>query len=98
MTWVVSITGVISTTCAASMRGACPLSANRWSGSFGRASLYIVMSKDRQTVRLYSYDSRSCSLYEKRFEKGYKFMTVFREGGAEVFSVSWGDVVVLLCW
>lgn len=61
-------------------------------------SLYIVMSKDRQTVRLYSYDSRSCSLYEKRFEKGYKFMTVFREGGAEVFSVSWGDVVVLLCW
>lgn len=58
--------------------------------------VYIMMSKDRQTVRLYSYDSRSCSLYEKRFEKGYKFMKVSREGGTEVFSVSWDDVVVLL--
>ena len=58
--------------------------------------VYIMMSKDRQTVRLYSYDSRSCSLYEKRFEKGYKFMKVSREGETEVFSVSWDDVVVLL--
>ena len=55
-----------------------------------------MMSKDRQTVRLYSYDSRSCSLYEKRFGKGYKFMKVSRESRAEVFSVSWDDVGVLL--
>lgn len=58
--------------------------------------VYIMMSKDRQTVRLYSYAGRSCSLYEKRFEKGYKFMKVSREGGVEVFSISWDDVVVLL--
>ena len=38
--------------------------------------VYIMMSKDCQTVCLYSYDRHSCSLYEKRFEKGYKFMKV----------------------
>ena len=57
--------------------------------------VYIMMSKDLQTVRLYSYDRHSCSLYEKRFEKGYKFMKVSYEGDLPVFSVSWDDVVVL---
>ena len=33
--------------------------------------VYIMMSKDHRTVRLYSYGRHSCSLYEKRFEKGY---------------------------
>lgn len=55
-----------------------------------------MMSKDLQTVRLYSYDRHSCSLYEKRFEKGYKFMKVTYEGDLPVFSISWDDVVVLL--
>lgn len=55
-----------------------------------------MMSKDCRTVRLYSYERHSCSLYEKRFEKGYKFMTVSHEGDKTVFSVSWDDVVVLL--
>ena len=34
---------------------------------------------DQSLVRLFSYDSRSCSLYEERFMKGYKFMKVERE-------------------
>ena len=38
--------------------------------------VYIMMSKNLQTVRLYSYEKHSCSLYEKRFDKGYKFMKV----------------------
>ena len=58
--------------------------------------VYIMMSKDCRTVRLYSYERHSCSLYEKRFEKGYKFMKVSHEGDKTVFSVSWVDVVVLL--
>ena len=41
--------------------------------------VYIMMSKDCQTVRLYSYDRHSCSFYEKRFERGYKFMKVSYE-------------------
>ena len=55
-----------------------------------------MMSKDLQTVRLYGYERHSCSLYEKRFEKGYKFMKVTYEGDLPVFSISWDDVVVLL--
>ena len=58
--------------------------------------VYIMMSKDRHTVRLYSYDKRSCCLYEQRFEKGYTFMKVSYEGEREVFSISWDDVVILL--
>lgn len=58
--------------------------------------VYIMMSKDRRTVRLYSYDRRSCSLYEKRFEKDYSFMKVSHDGDREVFRISWDDVVVLL--
>lgn len=58
--------------------------------------VYIMMSKDRQTVRLYSYEKHSCSLYEKRFDKGYKFMKVSHEGDKAVFTISWDDVVVLL--
>ena len=42
--------------------------------------VYIMMSKDCQPGRLYSYDRYSCRLYEKRFEKGYKFMKVSYEG------------------
>lgn len=58
--------------------------------------VYIMMSKDLQTVRLYSYERHSCSLYEKRFDKGYKFMRVSNDGNRKVFSISWDDVVVLL--
>lgn len=58
--------------------------------------VYIMMSKDMQTVRLYSYEKHSCSLYEKPFDKGYKFMRVSHEGDRKVFSISRDDVVVLL--
>ena len=57
---------------------------------------YIMMSKDRHTVRLYSYDKRSCRLYEQRFDKDYTFLKVSSEDDREVFSISWDDVVVLL--
>ena len=66
---------------------------------YGRVLSVIHQQMNRepqQTVRLYSYDRHSCSLYEKRFEKGYKFMKVSYEGDLPVFSVSWDDVVVLL--
>lgn len=58
--------------------------------------VFIMMSKDRRLVRLYSYDRRSCSLYEKRFKAGYQFMKVIRKGGLPVYRISWEDVVVLL--
>lgn len=36
--------------------------------------VFIVMSKDMRKVRLFSYDHRSYSLFEKRFRAGYNFM------------------------
>lgn len=57
---------------------------------------YLMMSKDRHTIRLYSYDKRSCCLYELRFDKGYTFMKVSCQDDQEVFSISWDDVNVLL--
>lgn len=58
--------------------------------------VFIVMSRDRRKVRLFSYDRRSFSLYEKRFSSGYKFMQVCRQGEEAVYSIQWKDVVVLL--
>ena len=58
--------------------------------------VFIVLSKDRRQVRLFSYDSRSFSLYEKRFNSGYKFMQVCRQGDEPLYSIQWKDVVLLL--
>lgn len=57
--------------------------------------VFIMMSKSRRLVRMFSYDSRSCSMHEKRFHPGYSFMKVEREGDRKVFSVSWSDVLLL---
>lgn len=61
-----------------------------------QGDVFIMMSKDRRLVRLYSYDQRSCSLYEKRFKAGYQFMKVSYKDDLPVYSISWEDVVVLL--
>lgn len=45
--------------------------------------VYIMMSKDRRLVRLYSYERHSCCLFEKKYTDGYRFMKVEREGGKE---------------
>lgn len=58
--------------------------------------VFIVLSKDRRKVRLFAYDRRSFSLYEKRFASGYKFMQVCRQGEETVYRIQWKDVVLLL--
>lgn len=58
--------------------------------------VFIMMSKDRQLVRLYHYDSRSCSLHEKKFNKGYRFMEVAWEGETPYYYIDWKDVVTML--
>ena len=57
---------------------------------------FIVMSKDLRLVRLFSYDRRSYSMFEKRFRPGYKFMQVTYNGGESVYSIHWQDVILLL--
>lgn len=58
--------------------------------------VFIVMSKNLRKVRLFSYDHRFYSLFEKRFRVGYKFMQVFHEGDELIYSIDWKDVVLLL--
>lgn len=58
--------------------------------------VFIVMSKDRRIVRLFTYDKRSYSLFEKKFVAGHQFMKVEREGNERVYRIDWKDVVLLL--
>ena len=60
--------------------------------------IYIVMSKDRRIVRLFAYDNRSYSLFEKKFVAGYQFMRIIRddEGNEVAYRIDWKDVVLLL--
>ena len=58
--------------------------------------VFIVMSRDRRIVRLFAYDNRSYSLFEKKFVAGHQFMKVEREGNDCVYRISWKDVVLLL--
>lgn len=58
--------------------------------------IFIMMSRNRRLVRLFNYDRRSCSLHEKRFQPGYQFLRVEREGGENIYRIDWKDVVTLL--
>lgn len=58
--------------------------------------VYIIMSKDRRIVRMYTYDHRSYGLYEKKFIPGYQFMKIVREGDSECYRIDWKDVVLVL--
>lgn len=58
--------------------------------------VFIVMSRDRRIVRLFTYDNRSYSLFEKKFMSGHQFMKVEREGSGRVYRIDWRDVVLLL--
>lgn len=58
--------------------------------------VFIVMSKDRRIVRMFTYDNRSYSLFEKRFVSGYRFMKVERKGDDRAYRIDWRDVVLLL--
>ena len=42
--------------------------------------VFIVMSRNRRIVRMFSFDNRSYSLFEKKFVAGYQFMKVERNG------------------
>lgn len=58
--------------------------------------VFIVMSKNRRIVRMFTYDHRSYSLFEKKFVAGYQFMKVERTGDEKVYRIDWKDVFLLL--
>lgn len=54
------------------------------------------MSRNRRIVRMFSFDNRSYSLFEKKFVAGYQFMKVERNGADTVYRIAWKDVVLIL--
>ena len=54
------------------------------------------MSKDRRKVRLFNYDNRSATLFERRFSNNYKFMKVECRDEKTFYSIQWKDVAILL--
>ena len=58
--------------------------------------VFIVMSRNRRIVRMFSFDNRSYSLFEKKFVAGYQFMRVERNGADTVYRIAWKDVVLIL--
>lgn len=58
--------------------------------------IFIFMSKNRRIVRMFSFDKRSYSLFEKKFSPGYQFMKVVKEGNETTYRIDWRDVILLL--
>ncbi len=58
--------------------------------------VFVVMSKDQRKVRLFNYDRRSYTLYEKRFTSAYRFMKVEYKDGSPIYSIDWQDVILLI--
>lgn len=58
--------------------------------------VFVVLSKDQCKVRLFNYDRRSYTLYEKCFTSGYRFMKVEYKDASPVYSIDWKDVVLLI--
>ena len=50
--------------------------------------VFIVMSRNRRIVRMFSFDNRSYSLFEKKFVAGYQFMKVERNGADTVYRIA----------
>ena len=46
--------------------------------------VFILMSKVLRLVRLFSYDRRSYSMFERRFRPGYQFMQVTNNGAESI--------------
>lgn len=58
----------------------------------------FILSCHRRIVRLFAYDNRSYSLFEKKFVAGYQFMRIIKddEGYEVAYRIDWKDVVLLL--
>lgn len=57
---------------------------------------YMIMSRDRHTVRVFGFEKTSVSFYEKKFKKGHRFLRVEKNGAETVYMIRWEDVVRLL--
>lgn len=87
---------VISPICVVSTAVCCLSFVNGFTVSPNDGDVFIVMSRNRRIVRMFSFDNRSYSLFEKKFVAGYQFMKVERNGADTVYRIAWKDVVLIL--
>lgn len=57
---------------------------------------YMIMSRDRHTVRVFGFEKTSVSFYEKKFKKGYRFLRVEKKGAETFYMIAWDDVRKIL--
>lgn len=57
--------------------------------------VYIMMSRNRRIVRMFSFDNHSYSLFEKKFVANYQFLKVKRSGSGPVYRIDWKDLVLM---
>jgi transposase len=57
--------------------------------------VFLVMSRNRRIVRMFSFDNRSYSLFEKKFVSGYQFLKVEHKGSDTLYRIVWKDVVLI---
>lgn len=58
--------------------------------------VFILMSKNRRIVRMFCFNNRSYSLFERKFVPGYQFMKIVKKGNETTYRIDWKDVVLLL--
>ena len=95
----VSIIFIMSATlpiCVVSTAVCCLSFVSDFTGGASDGDVFIVMSRNRRIVRMFSFDNRSYSLFEKEFVAGYQFMKVERNGADIVYRIDWKDVVLIL--
>lgn len=56
--------------------------------------VFIVMSRNRRIVHMFSFDNRLYSLFEKKFVAGYQLIKVERNGADIVYRIDWKDMVL----
>lgn len=58
--------------------------------------IYIYMSRDRRTIRLFQYKHHAYDLHERTFSNEYRFKKVVLRDGIPTYKMDWKTVMVVL--
>ena len=58
--------------------------------------IYMYMSRDRRTIRLFRYKHHAYDLHERTFSNEYRFKKVVLQKGVPTYKIDWKTVMVVL--
>ena len=58
--------------------------------------IYIYMSRDRRTIRLFQYKHHVYDLHERTFSNEYRFKKVVLREGVPTYKMDWKTVMIVL--